>query len=328
MSPICPRCLLGTGCNCEQVSRSLQAKGVTLVKKRSLKDSIKVPIRILYHIVIVALSAAIALSLPFTARFVARNFLVYWSLIEDEKLFLISVEIVVAMLLILFFNYIGRSWRDRKFSNMARSAGMAYFFTTRGYFAQRRIKKLKEEQGFAKDVMIIGSTGLRTFVDLKGDLHNVIQNCREAKIMLLNPYSEGARIRASSILDPDFTVEKFGEQAVKSIDFLKGLKAVQKNIKLKLYGAAPFLKLSTLGDYLWMKHYHPGIDAQAMPEYVFKHDQNPSSLYTYFYQYFLIRWNNTDIPEYDFDTDELVYRDIDGNEVRREFFTKLEPQLK
>jgi hypothetical protein len=75
-----------------------------------------------------------------------------------------------------------------------------------------------------------------------------------------------------------------------------------------------------------MKHYHPGIDAQAMPEYVFKHDQNPGSLYTYFYQYFLIRWNNTDIPEYDFDTDELVYRDIDGNEVRREFFTKLEPQ--
>lgn len=304
----------------------MQAKGVTLVKKRFLKDSIKAPIRILYHIVIVALSAAIALSLPFTASFVARNFLVYWSLIEDKKLFLISVEIAVAILLILFFNYIGRSWSDRKFSNMARSAGIAYFFTTRGFFAQRRIKKLKEEQGFARDVMIIGSTGLRTFVDPKGDLHNVIQNCREAKIMLLNPYSEGARIRASSILDPDFTVEKFGEQAMKSIDFLKGLKAVQKNIKLKLYGSAPFLKLSILGDYLWMKHYHPGIDAQAMPEYVFEHNQNPSSLYTYFYPYFLIRWNNPDIPEYDFDTDELVYRDIDGNEVRREFFTKLEPQ--
>ena len=297
-----------------------------MVKNRFLKDSIEVPIRILYHIVIVAMSAAIALSLPFTASFVARNFWVYRSLIEDEKFFLISVEIVVAMLLILFFNYIGRSWRDRKFSNMARSAGIADFFTTRGFFAQRRIKKLKEEQGFAKDVMIIGSTGLRTFVDPKGDLHNVIQNCREAKIMLLNPYSEGARMRASSILDPDFTVEKFGEQVMKSIDFLKGLKAVQKNIKLKLYGAAPFLKLSIQGDYLWMKHYHPGIDAQAMPEYVFEHNQNSSSLYTYFYQYFLIRWNNLDIPEYDFDTDELVYRDINGNEVRREFFTKLEPQ--
>ena len=102
-----------------------------MVKKRFLKDSMKVPTRILYHIVIVALSAAIALSLPFTASFVARNFLVYRSLIEDEKLFLISVEIAVAVLLILFFNYIGRSWRDRKFSNMARSAGIAYFFTTR-----------------------------------------------------------------------------------------------------------------------------------------------------------------------------------------------------
>ncbi len=49
---------------------------------------------------------------------------------------------------------------------------------------------MKEKQGYAKDIMIIGSTGLRTFVDPKGDLHQVLQNCRNAKIMLLNPFSE------------------------------------------------------------------------------------------------------------------------------------------
>ncbi len=293
-----------------------------MFKKRFLQDSLKSSARILYHIAVVTLSAAIALSLPFTASFIAGNFLIYWSLIENERFFLISVEIVAAILLIIFFNYIGKSWINRKFSNLARSAGMVNSFSSKGFLAQRRIKKLKEKQGVARDIMIIGSTGFRTFVDPKGDLHNVIQNCREAKIMLLNPYSEGARIRASSILNPDVTLERFKEQIKKSIDFLKGLKAVQKNIKLKFYGDAPFMKLAILGDYLWAKHYHTGLDIQAMPEYVFEHNQNPGSLFTPFYQYFLVRWNNSDIPEYDLDTDELVYRDTNGNETRREIFQK------
>ena len=38
---------------------------------------------IAYHVLIVALSAGIALSLPAIAGFLARNFLYYWSLIED-----------------------------------------------------------------------------------------------------------------------------------------------------------------------------------------------------------------------------------------------------
>jgi hypothetical protein len=40
----------------------------------------------------------------------------------------------------------------------------------------------------------------------------VIQNCREARIMLLDPYSEGASARAKSILDPNVTPETFEEQ--------------------------------------------------------------------------------------------------------------------
>jgi len=283
--------------------------------------------RILYHIVIVALSAGIALSLPFIVSVIAKNLLVYWSFIENEKIFLISVEIAVAISLILIFNYIGRSWRDKKFSKMARGAGMVYFTPSRGLLARRKIRKLKEKQGFVKDVMVIGSTGFRTFVDPKGDLHNVIRNCREAKIMLLDPYSEGASIRAKAILHPDVTTESFREQIRKSIEFLKGLKAVQKNLKLKLYPDPPFLKLAVLGDYIWMQHYHTGLDVQMMPEYMFEHDQNPGNLYTLFYQYFLTRWNTPDVPEYDLDTDELVYRDMAGNEVRREKPNKVQVEV-
>jgi hypothetical protein len=56
---------------------------------------------------------------------------------------------------------------------------------------------------------------------------------------------------------------------------------------------------------------------------VFRHDRDPGGLYNPFYQYFLNRWNDPDIPEYDLDTDELVYRDRTGTEVRREKFNDI-----
>jgi len=82
----------------------------------------------------------------------------------------------------------------------------------------------------------------------------------------------------------------------------------------------PLLKLAILGDYISVQHYHTGLDVRDMPEYVFHHGQNPGSLYTYFYQYFLARWHDPNIPEYALDTDELIYRDNAGNEIRRESF--------
>lgn len=273
---------------------------------------------IVYHVAVVALSAGIALLLPATVSWIAQHFLAYWSLIENEKIFLVAVEITLAVLLILFINYFGAGWRDRKFSRMARRAGMDYFASPESLLAQRRVRRLKERQGFAKDVMVIASTGFRTFVDPKGDLHNVLKRCREAKIMLLDPSSEGAVSRAKSMLDPGVTVESFKEQIQQSIEFLKDLKAAQKNVRLKLYRDPPFLKLEVLGDYVWVRHYHAGMDVRLLPEYLFVHNQNLGSLYMPFYQYFLIRWEAPEIPEYDLDADELIFRDRRGNPARRE----------
>jgi hypothetical protein len=273
-----------------------------------------------YHVFIVTLSAGVALSLPALADLSARNFLFYWSLIEDEKVFLVSVEIAVAVCLILLLNSIGRSWRDRRFATMAKRAGMLCATSGGGLFSKRRIRRWKERRGFGRDLMLIGSTGFRTFADPNGDLHRVLLSCREAKIMLLDPESVGARARAKAILHPEVTEEGFRAHIGKSIEFLKGLTEVQKIIKLKLYQDPPLLKLAILGDYIWMQHYHTGLDVQMMPEYVFKHDQNPGSLYIPLYQYFLAKWNDPGIPEYDFETDMLVYRDPAGNEVGRKPF--------
>ena len=290
------------------------------IDRKALKHFLNGLARVLFHVLLVALSAGIAFSLPYTVSVVARSFWAYWSIIERESIYLISVEIVTAIMLLLVFSYLGRSLKDRKLAKTAKYAGLVRCFRSAGPLAQRRIKKLKNKHGLAKDVLIISSTGFRTFADPRGELHRVLQNCREAKIMLLNPRSEGAHARAKSILDPNVTPEKFAEQIKKSIDFLKDLRATQKNVRLKLYGDAPWLKLVILGDYVWMKHYHPGLDAQSTPEYVFEHDQNPGGLYTPLYQYFLTRWVNPDFAEYDLDTDELIHRNASGKEISRERF--------
>ncbi len=298
-----------------------------MFNKLRLKELLQGPAHILYHVLLIVLSAAAALSLPSAMDFIARKFLVYWAVVGNEKIFLVSVEIALAVLLIFVFNFLGRSWKDRRLARMARSAGLVFVSSARGFFARRKHQRIKEDQGMARDVMLIGSTGYRTFTDERGELHNVIKQCRQAKILLLNPFSEGADIRARSILDPDITLEIFRYQIRMSIDFLREIRALQKNIRLKLYDDVPFLKLAISGDFIWMKRYHAGIDVQGMPEFVFRHNTNPGSLYATFYEYFLQWWNNPRLPEYDLDTDELVYRDRSGNEERREKFGVLSPDF-
>jgi hypothetical protein len=60
-----------------------------------------------------------------------------------------------------------------------------------------------------------------------------------------------------------------------------------------------------------------------MPEYVFKSDRTHGGLHFPLYRYFLSRWQDPDIPEYDLDTDEFVFRDKAGREVRREKFNEV-----
>ena len=267
-----------------------------------------------YHIVVVALSAGIALSLPA----VARTFLAYWSRVENERIYLLAVEITAAIVLILCFNFIHRSLRDRTLAKMATGAGLIFFSPRRGLRAQNRIKKLKEKHGTGRTIMVIGSSGYGTFVNQVGDLSTVLEKCLGAKILLVNPYSQEASTRVRAIAYPDFTLENFRAEVRQCIELFKRLKAIGKAVKLKLYSDPPLVKLVVLGDYLWLQHYHTDLDVQTMPEYVLRHNLKDHGLYTLCYQYFVQKWESTEIPEYDFDTDELVYRGSNGSEVRRE----------
>ncbi len=277
-----------------------------------------------YHFVVVFLSAALALSMPFLVSTMAGKLLASWAFIANEKLFLVAIEILTAVMLILFFNAVRRAWDDRRLARMAKSAGLVQATPFRGSFIfKRRVKQMKKKQGFAREIMIIGSTGYHSFVEPEGDLHEAVQNGREVKIMLLDPLKHGAIARARSIPDPEITPEVIRDQIIKSIDFLKGLRASQKNVRLKLYSDMPLLKMVILGDYAFIRHYHTGLNVRHMPEFAFKNEQNHGGLYLPMYRYFHSRWQDPRIPEYDLDTDELVYRDLSGYEVTRESFNEI-----
>ena len=269
-----------------------------------------------YHIGVVTLSAGIALLLPVGAT----QFLSFWSRVEHDKFSLIAMEMTVAILLIVGLNYFRRSMRDRALATVATGAGLVSFFPRRTRGAQRHITQLKEEQGTGRTISVIGSSGHSTFVDQVGGLSSVLDKCLGARIMLVNPYSQEASARIQAISHPDFTLETFREEIRQSIQLLKRLKAMGKAVKLKLYSDAPLIKLVILGDYLWLQHYHADLDIQTMPEYVLQHNRKDHGLYTLYAHYFVQRWESAEIPEYDLDTDELVYRSRTGNEIRREPF--------
>lgn len=275
-------------------------------------------IHLSYHFIVLLLSAAIALSIPHAFSVLARNLLTFWAYIENEKIFLVSLELSTAAALIILFNSMRKGWEARKLSRVATSAGLVPQSPYRSLLRRRSAGRVKVARGIAADIMIIGSTGRRTFTAPDGELHDTVGNCRKAKIMLLNPYGEGAVARARSIPDPEITPEVIRDQIIDSIGFLKDLKAGQKNIRLKLYPDMPLLKLAILGDHAFVRHYHTGLNVNTMPEYVFSSDGLHGGLYLPFYRYFLSRWNDPDIPEYDLDSDELVLRDQAGRERHRE----------
>ncbi|MGE5303109.1 MAG: hypothetical protein ACM3TN_07245 [Alphaproteobacteria bacterium] len=97
----------------------LDLPNATWLDSKSLKRFFDGVAQVMYHVLLVALSAGIALSLPLIVALIGKDFWGYWSIIERENIYLISVEIVTAVMLLLFFNYIARSWRDRKTAKMA-----------------------------------------------------------------------------------------------------------------------------------------------------------------------------------------------------------------
>jgi len=115
------------------------------------------------------------------------------------------------------------------------------------------------------------------------------------------------------------TVLSFHGEIEASIAYLAELRKLGKKVTLKFYDEEPFWKVVVLGDHVWVQHCHRGCELNQQPEYVFalQHRDPRRGLFVPFYTYFLERWNDSRHPEYDFDSNQLVYRDAAGHETGR-----------
>ncbi len=271
---------------------------------------------ILSHGAITLLAVVIAFALPSAARYILYD---WWPLMEQDPNLLLASEVGLASVLVLLFNLAKVAWDGRHKVAMARLASLVHARHARkGWLARWRERSLVRRLPAARDAYILTQTGYDTLVAPSSALRSVLATAYEIRVMMVNPIGEGLRKRVES-LSREITLLSFHGEIEASIAFLAELRKLGKKIALKFYDEEPFWKLVVLGEHVWVQHCHSGFEVSQQPEYVFALDQdNPRmGFFVPFYMHFLNLWNDARHPEYDFDSNELVYRDGAGNEQKR-----------
>jgi hypothetical protein len=273
--------------------------------------------QILSHGAVTILAVAIAFSLPGFANYILNE---WWPGVESNANLLLATEIALASVLALVFNLATIAWDHRQRVLTARLASLVHARNAdAGWWSRRRERALVNQLTTARDAFVLTLTGYETLVAEDSLLRPVIEKAYEIRVMLVNPVGHGLRQRAES-LPREVTVLTLHTEIEATIGALSALRKYGKKVKLKFYDEEPFWKLVVLGDYIWVQHCHSGFVVSEQPEYVFalQHTEPRHGLFVPFYMIFLNYWNDTRHPEYDFDTNELVYRDAGGKETGRE----------
>ncbi|HVQ61978.1 MAG TPA: hypothetical protein VMS53_07840 [Burkholderiales bacterium] len=273
--------------------------------------------QVLSHGAVTVLAVAIAFSLPGFANYILNE---WWPEVENNANLLLGTEIALASVLALVFNMAKIAWDHRQRVLVARLASLVHARNSgAGWWARRRERALVNQLTTARDAFVLTLTGYDTLVAEDSLLRPVIDKAYEIRVMLVNPVGQGLRRRAES-LPSDVTVLTLHTEIEATIGALSALRKYGKKVKLKFYDEEPFWKIVVLGDYIWVQHCHSGFVVREQPEYVFalQHTEPRHGLFVPFYMIFLNYWNDPRHPEYDFETNELVYRDTGGKETGRE----------
>jgi hypothetical protein len=273
--------------------------------------------QILSHGTITLLALAIAFSLPGIANYILNE---WWPEVQSNANLLLATEVGLASVLALLFNLAKIAWDHRRRVLTARLASLVYARNSgSGWWSRRRERALVSQLPAARDAFVLTLTGYDTFVADDSLLRGVIEKAYEIRVMLVNPFGKALRERADS-LPSEITVLTLHTEIEAVIAYLSGLRKFGKKVTLKFYDEEPFWKLIVLGDYVWVQHCHSGFAVKEQPEFVFalQHREPRHGLFVPFYMVFLNQWNDARHPEYDFDTNELVYRDASGKETGRD----------
>ena len=273
----------------------------------------------LAHVVITLLAVGIAFSLPVVAKYILFY---WWPKVEDNTQLLMITEIGFATVLVLLFNISKIAWDGRRSMHMNKIASLVYAREGRGWTSRRKERDMRKKIASARDVYIMSVTG-DTFSSENSELQKTLDLAYEIRVMLANPCGKGFASRAQSLDDPEAMLEAYRQETEMSIAYLRKLAVVGKKVELRFYEDPPFWKLVVTGEYVWVQFCHDGHEVKTQPEYVFglQHGNPQRGFFAPFYKYFLDQWNDPRHPEFNFETNELVYRNGDGNEIRRVAFS-------
>ncbi|HEX9192154.1 MAG TPA: hypothetical protein VF871_00145 [Burkholderiales bacterium] len=271
---------------------------------------------ILSHGLVTLLAVIVAFSLPQAARYILYE---WWPRVENDANLLLATEIGLASILALVFNLAKIAWDHRRQVATAKLASLVHARNASGgWLSRRRERALIRQLPPVRDAFILSVTGYDSFVDPRSLLRGVLEKAYEIRVMLVNPVGPGLRMRADS-LPPEVTLLTLQTEIEASVAYLSEQRKFGKKVKLKFYGEEPFWKVIVLGEHVWVQHCHSGFAVRQQPEYLFalRHDEPRHGLFVPFYMHFLNQWNDPRHPEYDFDTNELVYCDSTGTETQR-----------
>lgn len=266
------------------------------------------------HALLAVTSIAAAFSLPSAMTPLVSE---WWPHIAADPELLLWTESGLAVLLFFTFLLVKKGLEARDFVASARLASLVHASSKPGALARWR-ERLAERQP-AEDACIMTVTGFDTFTREDSQFRAVLQDAREIHVMLLNPLSEGARLRADSLSGERDYYGKLLHEIHASVDWLMQLRAAGKKVVLRFYDHRPLWKLVVVGDYVWVQYCHEGMEVNAIPEYVFAlHSGNPErGLFTPFSRLFAEAWEKAPSLEFDFDTGDMVQRDASGAELAR-----------
>ncbi len=267
------------------------------------------------HAGITLVAVGLALALPRAASYILFN---WWPKIREDAQLLLLTEVGFATVLVLLLNLLKLTWDYRAKARMATVASLVYAHEDVALGAQKSRRPLPPV--WKRDLAIMAVTGYGTFAAEDSPFGQILDDCYELRVMLLNPYGPGALAYAAAHADSAAALADIRREVAASIDALRRLQGKGKKVALKFYDEAPFWKLVFTGEYAWVRCCHSSRDAGRYPEYIFAlHPENPSrGFFPAFYTYFLNRWNDSIHPDYAFETGEFVYRDSQGTELRRE----------
>lgn len=272
---------------------------------------------VVFHALVSLLALGIAFSVPTVAGFLLHE---WWPRVMASSRLMLATEIAFAAVLLVLFHLARVAWDGIRLMYLTEVAALVHVLDDAPAWWRRRVPPVAT----AREALFLSVTGFHTFASKDAPFHELANRAYETRVMLLNPFSDGARERIRSLPDPDRAQQLYFEEIGASIAHLRSLSRPGRLVRLKLYEQAPFWSIVVAGDQAWVRYCHDGYPMKSQPDYVFalRKDKPTQGLFPPFCMYALRQWNDPALAEYDFASDELVWRDAAGAETRRQPFTR------